>query len=126
MGITAALPIIGKVLDRVIPDKNARAAAQEALDAAQQSGELQVLLGQLEINKVEAAHKSLFVAGWRPFVGWVCGIGLAYNVLVNPIASVWVEMPPVDPALLYPVLMGMLGMGGLRSFEKMRGVSREH
>ena len=66
----ALLPVIGKVLDRVIPDKNARKQAQEELERAEQSGELQLLLGQIEINKQEAAHKSLFVAGWRPAVGW--------------------------------------------------------
>lgn len=125
MSLAALIPFVGKVLDRVIPDKNARAAAQEALEQAQQSGELQALMGQLEINKVEAAHKSIFVAGWRPAMGWVCAAGLAYNVIVNPIASTWFQMPPVDPSMLYPVLMGMLGMGGLRTFEKTRGAARE-
>lgn len=125
MSLLAALPMIGKVLDRVIPDKNARKAAQEALESAEQSGELQQILGQLRINEAEAAHKSLFVAGWRPFIGWVCGIGLLYNVLLNPFFAIWFEMPEVDPAMLYPVLMGMLGLGGMRSFEKFKGVQRE-
>ncbi len=125
MSITAAIPIIGKILDQIIPDKNARQAAQEALEAAEQRGELDLLLGQLEINKAEAAHKSLFVAGWRPFIGWICGIGLLYNVLLNPFFDIWFEMPEVDPNMLYPVLMGMLGLGGMRSWEKSKGVSRE-
>ena len=119
------IPVLGKVLDRIIPDKNARKAAQQALEAAEQSGELQLLMGQLEINKVEAAHNSIFVSGWRPFVGWVCGVGLLYNVLLNPFLDIWFEMPVVDPAMLYPVLMGMLGMGGMRMAEKFKGVARD-
>jgi len=112
MGLMSLLPIVGKVLDKVIPDKNARQAAQLALEAAEQRGELDLLMGQLEVNKAEAAHKSLFVAGWRPFIGWVSGVGLMYNVLLSPFLDIWFEMPTVDPALLYPVLMGMLGLGG--------------
>lgn len=121
----AAIPILGSILDRVIPDKNARAQAQEALEAAEQSGELQVLLGQLEINKQEAAHKSIFVAGARPFILWVCGVALLYNTLLHPILNIWVDMPPVETGLLYPVLTGMLGLGGMRSWEKSKGVARE-
>jgi hypothetical protein len=123
--ILALLPAVGKLLDRVIPDKNARAAAEESLKVLEQSGDLQLLLGQMEINKAEAAHKSIFVAGWRPAVGWVCGFGLLYNVVLSPFLSIWLEMPEVDPAMLYPVLMGMLGMSSMRSFEKVKGVARE-
>jgi hypothetical protein len=81
--------------------------------------------GQLAVNAVEAAHKSLFVAGWRPFVGWVSGIGLAYNVIISQILGIWFEVPTVDPSLLTPVLMGMLGMGAMRSYEKTKSVARE-
>ncbi len=124
--IQALLPVVGKVLDRVIPDKNARAAAKEQLRAAAQAGELDLLLGQMAVNKTEAAHKSLFVAGWRPAIGWVCGIGLAYNVVVHPFLCLFIpEAPPVEPGLLYPVLLGMLGLGGMRSYEKTKGVARE-
>jgi len=123
--IAAAIPIIGNILERVIPDTNARKAAKEELERASQAGELNLLLGQLEINKVESAHKSLFVAGARPFIMWVCGFGLAYNVLVHPILDIWFDMPPVDPAVLYPTLMGMLGMGAMRMNEKVNKVSRE-
>ena len=123
--IDVAVGVIGKVLDRVIPDKNARAAAKEALRAADQSGELQLLLGQLKINQVEAAHKSLFVAGWRPATGWICATGLAYNVVVAPFLGIFVDVPAIDPSLLYPVLLGMLGLAGARSFEKTKGIGRE-
>ena len=125
MSLLALMPTIGKVLDKVIPDKNARAAAEAALKAAEQSGELQLLVGQLEINKVQAAHKSLFVAGARPFIMWVCGLALMYNTLVHPVLDIWYDMPTVDVSLLMPVLMGLLGLGGMRSFEKAKGVARE-
>ncbi len=125
MSLLSLLPVVGKILDKVIPDVNARAKAKIALEAAGQSGELDLLLGQLEINKIEAASKSLFVAGWRPFIGWVCGIGLMYNILLSPFLDIWFEMPSVDPSLLYPVLMGMLGLGGMRSFEKVKKVASQ-
>ena len=90
-------------------------------------------IAQMEVNKVEAAHKSLFVAGWRPFIGWVCGVGLLYSVMLRDLI-VWV-MALIDPTLSPPpdqdttqmttVLMGMLGMGGLRTFEKIKKVHRD-
>ena len=125
MSIAALIPVVGKLLDRVIPDKSARAAAEESLKVLEQSGDLQLLLGQMEVNKVEAAHKSIFVAGGRPFIVWICGLGLLYNVILSPFLSIWLEVPVVDPALLYPVLLGILGLGGMRSFEKVKGVARE-
>ena len=82
-----------------------------------------VQLAQISVNKAEAQSGNWFASSWRPFIGWVCGFGLAYNVVVNPILSTWFEMPAVDPAMLYPVLMGMLGMSGIRSFDKSKGVS---
>jgi hypothetical protein len=124
MSILALLPVVGSLLDKLIPDADARKEAQEALEASAQSGDLDLVLAQLDINKTEAASKSIFVSGWRPFVGWVCGAGLAYNVVIMPLLDTWFEMPVVDPSLLYPVLMGMLGMGGLRTFEKTKGIAR--
>ena len=109
MSLLAFLPTIGKILDKVIPDKNARQAAELALHAADQRGELDLLLGQLKINEVQAAHKSLFVAGARPFIMWVCGFALMYSTLIHPILDIWLEMPIVDVSLLMPVMMGLLG-----------------
>ena len=117
--------LVDGVLDRIIPDRNARAAAREKLAEISRNGELDLLTGQMEINKVEAAHRSLFVAGWRPAVGWICALGLAYNVLISPLLSIYLVMPTVDPELLYPVMMGMLGLAGTRSYEKIRQVARE-
>jgi hypothetical protein len=123
--VTAGIGLVGKFVDKFVPDKDL--ATKLKADAASQefAGDLSLLVGQLEINKVEAAHKSLFVAGWRPFIGWVCGVGLLYNVLIQPIFDIWVDMPEINPDLLYPVLLGMLGMSGLRTYEKFKGVQRE-
>ena len=89
--------------------------------------------GQLEINKAEAAHKSLFVAGWRPFVGWTCGVALAWHFVGQPLAVFGIAVAGVDtPDLpvfemesLLTVLLGMLGLGGLRTFEKTKSIARE-
>ena len=82
---------------------------------------------QTKINEIEAKHRSVFVAGWRPFVGWVCGVALAYNFIIRDL-FIWALQPEeVPPALqmehLMTVLMGMLGLGGLRTFEKIKRIS---
>lgn len=123
--ITAGIGLVGKFVDKFVPDKDLATKLKANAASQEFAGELSLLVGQLEINKVEAAHKSLFVAGWRPFIGWVCGVGLLYNVLVQPIFDIWVDMPEINPDLLYPVLLGMLGMSGLRTYEKFKGVQRE-
>lgn len=88
-------------------------------------------LAQLDINKTEAGHRSVFVAGWRPFIGWSCGIALCYSYVVQPIlvfilaqTGYLVELPRMDLGEMMPVLMGMLGLGGLRTFEKFKKVSK--
>ena len=113
------------LLDKVIEDKDEknRIAFELSTLAARHANEL--AKGQLEVNKVEAAHKSLFVAGWRPSIGWCCSLGLLYHVLIAPIAGIWVEVPEIDPSLLMTTMTGMLGLGAMRSYEKTRGVSRE-
>jgi roadblock/LC7 domain-containing protein len=85
----------------------------------------EALKGQLEINKMEAAHKSLFVAGWRPAIGWICAVGLLYNTIIANVLGIWVDVPEVDTTLLVPVMMGMLGLGAMRSYERVNGVARE-
>ena len=88
-------------------------------------------MAQIEINKIEAGHRSLFVAGWRPFVGWTCGIAMLYHFLLQPIivfglsaAGLSFDLPTFDMGSLMTVLMGMLGLGGLRTFEKTKGVTK--
>ncbi len=126
MSIVASLigPVTG-LLDKFVEDKDAKNALAHEIATLAEKQAHESALAQLEVNKVEAAHKSLFVAGWRPFVGWVAGIGLAYNVIISQILGIWLDVPEVDPSLLTPVLMGMLGMGAMRSYEKAKGVQRE-
>jgi hypothetical protein len=88
--------------------------------------------GQLDVNKVEAAHKNLFVAGWRPAVGWVCCLGMAGNFLIIPLAnfalalsSSSITIPLIETSEMMPVLMGMLGLGAMRTVEKTKNVQRE-
>jgi hypothetical protein len=127
MILDSVLNIGAKILDRVIPDKAEREKAQAELVKMQLSGELSQLAGQLEVNKTEAAHQSVFVAGWRPFIGWVCGVALAYQFVLRPVIT-WAvpslgytvaEMPGLDDNL-WELMFGMLGLGGLRSYEKIK------
>ena len=120
-------PVAG-ILDKFVVDKDLKMQLQHELETAMQNANL----AQLEVNKVEATHKSIFVAGWRPFVGWVCGVSLAYHFILSPLiqfgfalAGMEQELPEFEFSQLSTVLMGMLGLGGLRTFEKMKGVSRE-
>lgn len=127
LGMLGALGApIGKLLDRLIPDRAAREAAAAKLAELEQSGELQTLVGQLAINKVEAAHRSLFVAGWRPAVGWICAGAMLNNFIVVPyVGAVAPAIQPLDLSVMMPVLLGMLGLAGARTFEKARGAARE-
>jgi hypothetical protein len=136
--ILSLLPFIGNILDKVIPDPQAKADAQLKVMELAQNGELAILksqtdlaTGQLEVNKAEAINSSLFVAGWRPFIGWVCGAALTYHYLVRPLA-IWVclfygitipELPGLDDNL-WQLLAGMLGLGGLRTYEKVKGATK--
>ena len=126
-----------KVIDKIWPDKAQAEAAKVKLFELQQSGELQRIAaetdlakGQLEVNKTEAASASIFVAGWRPAVGWTCVIGLLYTFLLRPLLS-WlsgmidIPVPPMlDMGDLFTLLAGMLGLGGMRTFEKLNGVAK--
>ena len=130
--LSAVLPSVMEVAGRFLPeDKEKRAAAEREIQAKLTDSLAQVDLAQLGMNKVEAAHRSMFVAGWRPFIGWTCGVALMYTYVLQPIlvfglaqAGYLVELPKMDLGELMPVLMGMLGLGGLRSWEKVKGVAR--
>ena len=120
----------GKIIDRLFPDPAQKAAAELELLKLTQSGDLQTTLAQLEINAKEAQHTSIFVAGWRPFVGWGCGVGLLYATVGHNVlswlatAKGWPLPPTVDADLLIYTLGGLLGIGGLRTLEKVKGVAR--
>jgi len=109
---------LDSILDKFIPDASQR---QEAKNLIQNHAQEQVL-AQIEVNKQEAAHKSLFVAGWRPAVGWVCVLGMLVNFVVVPLVP---SIHPLDMSEMMTVLLGLLGLGGMRTFEKIKRVSRE-
>jgi hypothetical protein len=116
---------ITHLIGKFVPDKDKAAAlAHDIATLADKQAHDQVI-AQLEVAKIEAGHKSMFVAGARPAIMWICGLGLGYNVLIHPILDIWFAMPAIDTELLYPTLMGMLGLGALRSVDKRNKVARE-
>ena len=117
-------PVTG-LLDKFIEDKDKKNQIAYELSTMAEKHAQELRKGQLEVNKTEAAHKSLFVAGWRPAIGWICGMALLYSTILAPILGIWFTVPPVDRALLTSVLMGMLGLGAMRTVEKTKGVQRE-
>jgi len=117
-------PVTG-LLDKFIEDKDQKNALAHEISTMAERHALEIAKGQLEVNKVEAAHKNLFVAGWRPAIGWICGFALLYSTILSPIIGIWFTVPAVDSSLLTTVLMGMLGLGAMRTVEKVKGVQRE-
>lgn len=117
-------PVTG-LLDKFILDKDKKAALAHEISTMAERHAQELAKGQLEVNKTEAAHKSLFVAGWRPAIGWICGLALMYSTILSPILSIWFTVPPVDSSLLTSVLMGMLGLGAMRTVEKTKSVARD-
>jgi len=124
-GRSEVADVVGGVIDRIWPNKTEQERAE--LQAA-----MLVVQGQLSVNKVEAASSSVFVAGWRPFIGWVCGSACAWNWIGLPMAKMALQLAggpalnlePADLTEMLPVLMGMLGLAGYRTFEKTKGVAR--
>jgi len=124
-------PVTG-LLDKFIEDKDAKNALAHEISTMADRHAQELAKGQLEVNKIEASSSSIFVSGWRPAVGWVCVLGMAGNFIVIPIsnfilalADSAVTIPLIDTATMMPVLMGMLGLGAMRSAEKIKKVSRE-
>lgn len=129
---------ISVLLDKIIPDPDARAKAKLELLKSEREfdlRELEIALradeSQTHINQEEAKHQSLFVAGWRPFIGWVCGIAFAYHYILQPFIVFalaaqghHVILPHFSMEALLTVLLGMLGLGGMRTFEKVRRVTK--
>ncbi len=132
--LAALLPLIGSVVGKIvdrIPDPEARAKAEREAMAAITQGLLDADKSQVEVNKIEAGHRSIFVAGWRPFCGWVAAFGMAYAFIIYPTmvwsSAMWFpDFPPprLETGELITVLMGMLGMGGLRSWDKKQGLTK--
>ena len=124
-------PVAG-LLDKFIEDKDTKNALAHEISTMAERHAQELAKGQLEVNKAEAASASLFVAGWRPAVGWVCVLGMASNFVLIPIvnfilalADSAITVPLIDTSTMMPVLLGMLGLGAMRSAEKIKKVSRE-
>lgn len=136
--ITAALDVGRILIEKIWPDPQKQAQELLKLEELHQKGNLaelnarvDLLKGQLEINKIEASHSSIFVAGWRPFIGWVCGFGLLYASILEPIMRFVAKMvgyvgefPIIDTTLTMQVLIGMLGLVAARTREKEKNVSK--
>jgi hypothetical protein len=136
--VTAGLDLIKLAAGKIWPDPTVRAEQLERMEKLRLDGELEEFriaqsanIAQIDLNKVEASHTSIFVAGWRPFIGWVCGVALAYGFIIEPILRFLAkvtfgyegEFPVINLAALDSILLGMLGLGTLRTVEKVRGVS---
>ena len=130
--ISSLVAPVSGLLDKFIEDKDQRALlAHEIATLAEKQANEQAV-AQIELNKVEAAHKSMFVAGWRPAVGWVCALAMLLNFILIPFINLGLEFAGLDLQLdlidmetMMPVLFGMLGLGGMRTAEKLKGVQRE-
>lgn len=129
--ISLALDIGNKVIDRLWPDPAQAAAAKLELLKLEREGDLQVMTAQMDINKIEAQSTNVFVSGWRPFIGWVCGISLTYAAIIEPLSRFLAkvvfdyagEFPVIDTTLTLQILLGLLGLAGMRSWEKKEGVA---
>tara|TARA_Y100001954_G_scaffold205109_1_gene226910 strand:+ start:402 stop:797 length:396 start_codon:yes stop_codon:yes gene_type:complete len=130
--LTALIGPVTSLLDKFIEDKDQKAKLAHELSTMAEKHAQELAKGQLEINKAEAGHKSIFVAGWRPFIGWTCGVALAWHFVIAPFIMFFSAyfglnmpaLPDFDMGSLLTVLMGMLGLGGLRTFEKYKGITK--
>lgn len=127
-GIGAVADFARTIVDKLFPDADAKRKDEATLLILQTTQDFQRDQGQLEINKVEAASSSLFVAGWRPFIGWVCGSACAWNWIglslvktACSIAQYKIELAPASLEEMLPVLLGLLGLGTLRTVERIKG-----
>ena len=129
--ISAALDIGGKLIDRLWPNPEEAAKAKLELLKMQQDGDLAIMTAQTDINKIEAGSSNLFVAGWRPFVGGCCGLAFLYAAILEPLARFISQVifgysgifPAIDTTLTMQILLGLLGMAGLRSWDKKNGTA---
>lgn len=125
-GLGSVANLAETVINKLFPDKSE--AERQQLAAA-----LTIIQGQLDTNKAEAANPNMFVAGWRPFIGWICGTGFGVQFIVGPLGQ-WIAtlaghpvvFPPMDLGTMIPLLLGMLGLGGMRTVEKVQGVDSGH
>jgi len=124
-------PVTG-LLDKFVEDKDQKNALAHEIATLAEKQAHEAAMAQVSVNQAEAKHRSIFVAGWRPFIGWTCGFALAYHFVVAPLilfGAGWAgaeipELPAFDMDSLMTVLLGMLGLGGMRTFEKAKGLTK--
>jgi hypothetical protein len=123
---------VSNILDKVVEDKDQKARLAHEIATMAERHAQELAQGQIEINKEEAKSRSIFIAGWRPFVGWTCGLALFWHFLGLPVTlfiTGWFNLqhpplPEFDMQSLMTVLLGMLGLGGMRTFEKFKGITK--
>ena len=124
-GIGSVADAISNIIGKIFPDKNVSEQAKIRMAELAQAGELkelELVLEQIKVNAIEAASEKWWVAGWRPFIGWICGSALGYTFVLQPFLSFltgWL-VPVLDMGELMTILMGMLGLAGLRTYEKTK------
>tara|TARA_B100000676_G_scaffold234787_1_gene234389 strand:+ start:376 stop:756 length:381 start_codon:yes stop_codon:yes gene_type:complete len=118
---------VSKILDKFVSDKDLKTKLEHEIQLEIQKANY----AQIEVNKAEAQHRSVFVAGWRPFIGWICAVAMAYHFVLQPIIvfafsanGVDYSLPEFDMGSLMTVVLGILGLGGMRSFEKYKGITK--
>lgn len=130
-GIGALSDFAKTVVNKIWPDADEKQKEEAQLAVLEITQDYNLQQGQLDINKVEAANVNIFVSGWRPFIGWVCGFALLYAAILEPlarfVATVYIKyvgaFPIIDTTITMQVLFGLLGLGGMRTFEKFKGVA---
>lgn len=129
LGLDDILGEVGKTVRQVLPNKEAQREFDIKMAELEDRAEARIaehIQGQLDVNKAEAQHASVFVAGWRPFIGWVCGAGLAYNFVVNPaLLAFGLANAALPIESLITLVVTMLGASGIRSYELSKGISRD-
>ena len=123
---------VSELLGKFIPDATERQKLAHEIATMAQKNAHENAMAQIEVNKTEAASSSIFKGGWRPFIGWVCGTAFAYHFVLQPFLIFVLTtlgqpvpmLPEFDMASLMTVLGGLLGLGGLRTFEKYKGVTK--
>jgi hypothetical protein len=123
---------VTSIIDKIVPDKDQAAKLAHEIATMSEKMANEQMLAQLEVNKAEAASGSLFKGGWRPAIGWICGLALFWSFILQPFLVFFllvfgVDLPPlpeIGTADLMPILLGMLGLGGLRSYEKIQKVAK--
>ena len=128
--VDTILSTVGSVLDKVIPDTNKRQEAKEQLELAVSSQDFQLAIEQIKVNQIEAASDDKFTKRWRPFIGWNCGLSFSLHFVIFPVLN-WIILLFGYPAIVVPfdmqslmyALFGLLGLGSLRTYEKIKGVA---